>query len=159
MDDYRIGFSVLNSAFTLYWDVIRDWQIFFPWMPTFLGDPQGGSSGRSLYSLGRPLFFGSTVPYILATLFNAIVRLFWVGKITLMYSVVDHLLRPKETDEAALPRLLLVDVSLKVLEVLRRWVWVFFRVEREWVVSLPSGTGVRTGEGLSYDMVDIESND
>ncbi|TPX60412.1 hypothetical protein PhCBS80983_g01787 [Powellomyces hirtus] len=33
--------------------------------------------------------------------------------------------------------LVAIDIALKILEVLRRWMWVFLRVEREWV-SRPS---------------------
>jgi len=36
--------------------------------------------------------------------------------------------------------------TMEVLEVFRRWVWIFFRVETEWVRGL--GMGANRGEGL-----------
>lgn len=134
---HRIFFSIINSFYSLYWDIFVDWQLFS-------GGPMGLLSPLSPslnYSRGlstflqRPLYFKNPLLYYLAILFNGIVRLFWLLKITLMYSVVDHLLQPKDTQDSALPRLLFIDLTLKVLEILRRWVWVFFRIEREWVMG------------------------
>jgi uncharacterized protein with von Willebrand factor type A (vWA) domain len=38
--------------------------------------------------------------------------------------------------------------TIQVLEVFRRWVWIFFRVETEWVRGAGVGAGVLQGPGM-----------
>lgn len=51
--------------------------------------------------------------------------------------------------EESMPSSVGLDVALKVAEVLRRWMWVFLRVEREWVDRrYGGGDGDGDEEGL-----------
>ena len=59
------------------------------------------------------------------------IRLFWILKISLLYNLVNAHFLPKEVG----PQIVMIDFTLKILEIIRRGVWVIFRVEREWVVG------------------------
>jgi hypothetical protein len=122
-------FSLLNSVYSLIWDICIDWQLFLPLR---------GSSQKSRFSswLNRPLYFHSPFIYYLAVLFNTFIRLLWIVKLGLLYQLIQTLFHPARA--SSYPplnnlqhSLLLFDFSLKVLEIVRRWVWVFFRIERE----------------------------
>jgi hypothetical protein len=121
--------------------VFVDWQLFVPHLNSLLSPSSSQRPWSKRYPLGRRLYFKNALLYLSAILIDIIIRLFWILKITLMYSIVNHILQPKEIDSTVMPKIVVVDVSLKVLEIFRRWVWVFFRVEREWVVNV---SGVAT---------------
>lgn len=117
----RIFFSIVNSLYSLYWDVVVDWHLF---QKTSRGN---SSSSRFL----RPnLHFSHTIVYYAAILIDAVLRLSWTIKVTLLYRLVRATLY-----NDLMPSSIGIDVGLKVLELVRRWVWVFFRVEREWVAK------------------------
>ncbi|KAI8814941.1 EXS family-domain-containing protein [Cladochytrium replicatum] len=148
-----ICFSVINSLFSLYWDVYMDWN---------LGKiPQSKSSialddeNSQFPCFLRPIrFFSRTWLYYLAIVVDTVLRLAWVVKVTLFYELVEvTLLHGDNYDtrisvgggenmaEGGLAALVVVDFALKILEVFRRWAWVFFRVEREWVIRGLGGAG------------------
>jgi hypothetical protein len=108
-----ILFSLVNSLFTLYWDVFVDWKLF-------------NYEKNQPQELGRSLVF-KKVFYIGAILFNTAVRMFWILKMSLFLNQ-DALLED-------LSQLMFLDLSLRILEIVRRGIWVIFRFEREWVVG------------------------
>ncbi|TPX33454.1 hypothetical protein SmJEL517_g03671 [Synchytrium microbalum] len=130
--DFAVGiwvfFSIVNSLFSIYWDLIMDWSLFrrrhrhLPAFPRFL----------------RPiLHFKHPVAYYVAVVINVMLRLCWTIKVPLFFALVDATVKPSapgvRPEEEQIPMLLGVDLALKVAEVLRRWLWVFFRIERELV--------------------------
>ncbi|KND00484.1 uncharacterized protein SPPG_04800 [Spizellomyces punctatus DAOM BR117] len=139
-----VFFSVVNSIFSLYWDIVMDWH---------LGNLQrrrSTSRNSSKYPvLLRPvLHFRYPFVYYAAILLDTILRMSWIVRVAILQQVVDGVGTPKEGVKQSLAA---VDIALKVLEVLRRWMWVFFRVEREWVSrGLTANHGIAgSGDALS----------
>eukprot|EP00842_Homolaphlyctis_polyrhiza_P004146 jgi/Hompol1/4732/HPOL_003857-RA len=151
--DYAVGlwvfFSVINSAFSLYWDIVNDWS---------LGYIPMGKRHTSLYTFedSTPIFLRSVryfrikAVYYVAIVVDTVLRFSWIAKITLYYRLAEAHAAGNRGQEATwndtmvLSTLVAVDLALKTLEILRRWMWVFFRIEREWVVTgraSVSGTG------------------
>lgn len=63
-------------------------------------------------------------------------RLAWLVKVGMFYSLVDVTLSIQSTKAGSLGiTLVAIDLSLKVLEILRRWIWVYLRVEKEWITK------------------------
>lgn len=93
----------------------------------------------------RPiLHFRHSVLYYLAIIVDTLLRISWVVRVTILRQVVDSIGASKGA--GVKETLMAVDIALKVLEILRRWVWVFFRVEREWVSRRRGATpGLVTG--------------
>ncbi|KAJ3042708.1 protein-ER retention protein [Rhizophlyctis rosea] len=112
--------SIVNSLYSLYWDVAVDWA---------LTQPPKTFSSRTLipHYLRRHLHFPRWV-YHAAVVLDTLLRLTWTFKVALLYTLV----RATVYDDP-MPSSVGLDVALKVAEVLRRWMWVFLRVEREWV--------------------------
>ncbi|KAJ3290862.1 protein-ER retention protein, partial [Borealophlyctis nickersoniae] len=109
-----IFFATINSLYSLYWDIRVDWALFQP---------------RSRHTFLRShLHFSRSPLYYLAMILDTLLRLTWTAKVALLYRLVRATVY-----QDAMPSSVGVDVGLKVLEVLRRWMWVFFRIEREWV--------------------------
>lgn len=139
---------MVNSIYSFYWDVAVDWklsllQLYTPPAPlpasssdndepssllNGAGDSYSGSSsgGETIHSpnsiherLLRPhLYFKDPVVYYLAVVMDLCLRFIWSLKIS------THLVMHQFT---------LGGFILETLEILRRWIWVFFRLEREWV--------------------------
>ncbi|KAI8925583.1 EXS family-domain-containing protein [Entophlyctis helioformis] len=91
----------------------------------------------------RPtLHFRYQAPYYAAIAIDTILRLSWIARVTVLYKLVGLRTFHSGTgssgndisDAQLLGTLVVMDLVLKTLEVLRRWMWVFFRIEREWVV-------------------------
>ncbi|KAI8815580.1 EXS family-domain-containing protein [Fimicolochytrium jonesii] len=149
--DWAVGvwilFATLNSLFTLYWDIIMDWHLGNLGNLSTPVSSSPSSRRKSTHRLLRPtLHFPSPYLYYAAIAIDAVLRFSWIVRIALLRKVVDaSVLDPSaggggdvssggDTDRTAKETLVAIDICLKVLEILRRWVWVFFRVEREWVV-------------------------
>ncbi|KAH6570299.1 hypothetical protein BASA60_007788 [Batrachochytrium salamandrivorans] len=93
---------------------------------------------RAPFMLRRIRHFRYLAPYYLAIAVNCVLRLSWVAKVSLLYRLVDvyghhESISRYILDAQLLGTLVAVDLVLKILEIVRRWVWVFFRIEREWV--------------------------
>ncbi|KAI8846483.1 EXS family-domain-containing protein [Chytridium lagenaria] len=207
-----IFFSILNSVFSLYWDIRMDWHLgtigkFNSWRslfgfgtdksfvssPTFdstfstassqqqrrgtgktsaaygkvptdevdveaEGDLSKARAGVKVYPpssviktpsslalmanertsgtkffLRLHLHFRHAWLYYGAVVLDTILRLSWIVKVTLIYTLARASLRGQSGTEP-LSGLMAVDFTIKCLEIVRRYVWVFFRCEREWVV-------------------------
>ena len=109
-----IFFSVIHSAYSLYWDIFVDWELF-------------GKGSSSI--LGRPLYFKNPLFYVLAILFNIVIRFFWMRKVASLHDATV---------------IVWYEYEFKILEIIRRWIWVFFRVEREWLMQ--DGTKVEMSD-------------
>jgi hypothetical protein len=82
----------------------------------------------------RPhLHFKYPVIYYVAMIFNSVFRFAWVLRLWFL----------------GIEPTIALDVTLAIIEIFRRWVWVFFRLEREWVINCPQPT--------TYEQVDTES--
>ncbi|KAF4394405.1 hypothetical protein G4B88_018555 [Cannabis sativa] len=97
--------SVLNSLYSFYWDVTRDWDL---------------SGFTRIFKFSRPsllsnLLFGRKWVYFWVLSSNLILRCTWTYKLS-----------------AHLRHNYLTLFTITALEIFRRFQWVFFRVENEW---------------------------
>ncbi len=100
--------AVLNSAYSLYWDVFRDWDLW-------LISSQPTSSDNA-----PPLrLFGLTPKCYALVVFDAALRFTWVLRLSLRLDIYEYAERTVFVFE--------------LLEILRRWVWLLFRAETEWL--------------------------
>ncbi|KAJ4831691.1 hypothetical protein Tsubulata_033167 [Turnera subulata] len=97
--------SFLNSLYSFYWDVTRDWDL---------------SGFTRIFKFNRPslfsfLLYGRTWVYFWVIGSNLILRCTWTYKLS-----------------AHLRHNYLTVFAITALEIFRRFQWVFFRVENEW---------------------------
>ncbi|KAJ7951056.1 SPX and EXS domain-containing protein [Quillaja saponaria] len=97
--------SVVNSLYSFYWDVTRDWDL---------------SGFSRIFLFSRPslcsnLFYGRQWIYFWTIGSNLILRCSWTYKLS-----------------AHLRHNYLTVFTITILEMLRRFQWIFFRVENEW---------------------------
>ncbi|KKY29142.1 putative protein-er retention protein [Phaeomoniella chlamydospora] len=138
-------FAVLvNSLYSFYWDVTKDWDLTLLTSrrspPTRFPRPATPSrSSGSLYPYGlRPIrHFHTPNFYYIAILIDFILRFTWSIKLS---PHLDHF----NDIEAGV-------FTMEVLEVARRWMWIFFRVETEWVRTIEAEDGgfSLTGNGAA----------
>ncbi|KAL4893356.1 EXS family-domain-containing protein [Aspergillus ambiguus] len=100
--------SFINSSYSFYWDVTKDWDL------TFFSSAR--RSADHPYGLRRRRFF-SDRQYYLAVLVDLLLRFSWASRF------VPGFLWLTETEFGLF--------MLMSAEVARRWMWVFFRVEAE----------------------------
>ncbi|XP_058102336.1 uncharacterized protein LOC131246336 isoform X2 [Magnolia sinica] len=97
--------SVLNSLYSFYWDVTRDWDL---------------SVFSRIFKFKNPnlcsnILYGRQWVYYWAIISNLVLRCTWTYKLS-----------------AHLRHNYLTVFTITALEMLRRFQWVFFRVENEW---------------------------
>ncbi|KAI8907936.1 EXS family-domain-containing protein, partial [Gorgonomyces haynaldii] len=109
-------FACINSLYSLYWDIYMDWQL-------------GNVSKAYLRS---KLHFRPKIVYYLAILGDLVLRFVWTLKIPMLYQLVSHWTFQTETGLVS-QNVSRFDMTLITLELFRRWMWVFFRLERDWV--------------------------
>ncbi|KAL1982116.1 hypothetical protein VTN96DRAFT_1712 [Rasamsonia emersonii] len=101
----------INSAYSFYWDVAKDWDLtLFSPSSNRRDYPFGLRRHRAFYNNG--LYYG-------AIIIDLILRFTWVCRLSQRLEKINHV-------ESGI-------FLLMFLEVARRWMWVFFRVETEWV--------------------------
>ncbi|XP_051123600.1 uncharacterized protein LOC127246342 isoform X2 [Andrographis paniculata] len=98
--------SVVNSMYSFYWDLTRDWDL---------------SGFTRIFKFTKPhiisnLLYGRKWVYIWVIGSNLILRCTWTYKLS-----------------AHLRHNYLTVFTITALEILRRFQWVFFRVEKEWI--------------------------
>ena len=127
---------IINSLFAFYWDVTRDWEL------TLLTSRR--SSAEYPFGLRKNRHFVAVEFYYVAVGLDLLLRFAWSVKLS------PHLDFLNEMEGGIF--------MLELLEVFRRWVWLFFRVEKEFVVAkdLPyRGLGLdvldRAEEGIMLD--------
>jgi hypothetical protein len=108
----------INSLFSFYWDVARDWDLT-------LFNARSRSSPQHAFGLRRKLALGPPVVYYLAIVIDLVLRFSWSLKLS---PHLDHIFEFESS-------IFLIQFA----EVFRRWVWIFFRVETEWIRSSPNG--------------------
>ena len=104
-----IGASLVNAVGSLYWDIVMDWHL----LPQFNYLVKKKEFGilRQRVQFPRPVYYT-------AMGVNTIFRFTWVLKcLTITFYKQEGL-----------------DAFLIGGEMVRRWVWVFIRLEREWFV-------------------------
>ncbi|GAB2274873.1 hypothetical protein Dimus_009644 [Dionaea muscipula] len=97
--------SLLNSTYSFYWDVYRDWDL---------------SCFTRIFKFGRPhivshLIHGRSWVKVWVILSNLVLRWTWTYKLS-----------------AHLRHNYLTVFTIAALEIFRRFQWIFFRVENEW---------------------------
>jgi hypothetical protein len=111
----------INSLYSFYWDVARDWDL------TLFSNAQRRNSPEHPFGLRKRLAIGSPWAYYWAIGTDLILRCTWSMKLS---PHLDHL-----TDfESSI-------FLIEFLEVFRRWMWIFLRVETEWLRNTSTGLG------------------
>lgn len=110
---------VVNSMYAFYWDVANDWDLSL--LSRARADP-----GHP-YGLRRTMVFRAPEIYYVAIALDFLLRITWVLKLS------PRLDQFNDWEGGVF--------CVQVLEVLRRWIWIFFRVETEWVRNSTSGLG------------------
>ncbi|KAI9096978.1 EXS family-domain-containing protein [Phlyctochytrium arcticum] len=152
----RVIFSAIQSVYSLYWDIVMDWHLGNLRPANFeqkrgsasaTGGQPGGiravtDSSRYPFFLRPMLHFRRPAIYYLAILIDTLLRMSWIVRIALLQKMIEGLVSHHPADIGTILKfdrpqekqaLLAADIALKILEILRRCVWVFFRMEREWV--------------------------
>lgn len=115
-----ILFSLLNSSYSFFWDVSNDWN--FGFFYRYL-------AGHSELPLLRARLIYDVRFYLLAVAVDFSLRFLWVFKV----------LYPSPSDSAlgmlmyTLFHTELGAFATQVLEITRRWVWIFVKVETEYI--------------------------
>lgn len=122
--------SVLNSTYTFIWDVKMDWgfglfDIFFK------------ANKIRNYTLLRPshqLVYGNIIGYYCVILIDFILRFLWIFRLFITNEVENRFMVNKlgaflfGSDSFSLGY-----VVVEVLEIFRRWLWCFIKLESDWV--------------------------
>lgn len=102
-----ISGALLNSLYASSWDTFVDWSLLQPQSKNFL--------------LRDTLLFKKPSVYYCAILTNCVIRFQWVF----------YVFFGSQTQQSAL-----VAYSIAVVEVIRRFIWIFFRIENEHITNL-----------------------
>ncbi|KAF7196022.1 Protein ERD1-like 1, partial [Pseudocercospora fuligena] len=103
--------ALVNSLYSFWWDVSMDWDL------TLLSRYRH----RSPFGLRQQRVFRAPFLYYSVVAFDLVLRFAWSWKLSLALVYLDGI-------EGGV-------FLLEIVELLRRWVWVYFRVETEWVRS------------------------
>ena len=103
----------VNSGYSFYWDVAKDWDL------TLFSTSRERDNPEYPWGLRRHRWFHAKEFYYAAIIMDALLRCTWSLKLSVHLDHFNDL-------EGGI-------FTMEVLEVLRRWVWIFFRVECEWV--------------------------
>jgi hypothetical protein len=113
---------LINSVYSFYWDVAKDWDLE---LFSYLSSGQRAHIPAFQYNptILRPkLMFHSRTLYYSAISVDFLLRFTWSLKLS------PHLDHFADFESGIF--------LLELLEVVRRWMWIFFRVETEWVRQL-----------------------
>lgn len=126
----------INSIYSFYWDVAKDWDLtLFSSISSIFPSSTTSSSYHPTqqttpFGLRPHLIFRSPSIYYYAIALDLLLRFTWSLKLS------PHLDHFADFESGIF--------VMECLEVGRRWMWIFFRVETEWVRAL----GATRGEGL-----------
>ena len=115
---------LVNSLYSFYWDVTKDWDL------TMLTSQKGKAlthHHRHPWGLRDRLVFKPQSIYYIVIGLDLVLRCTWSMKLS------PHLDRFSDFESGIF--------LIEFLEVFRRWMWIFFRVETEWIRSTPIGLG------------------
>ncbi|EAQ93609.1 hypothetical protein CHGG_01844 [Chaetomium globosum CBS 148.51] len=111
---------LLNSFYSFYWDVAKDWDL------TLFS--KNRDSPEHPFGLRRTLLVHKPGVYYAVIVLDLVLRCTWMIKLN---SSMDRI----SDFESSI-------FLIQFLEVFRRWVWIFFRVETEWVRNSTTGLGM-----------------
>ncbi|KAI9655645.1 MAG: protein-ER retention protein [Alyxoria varia] len=147
---YRIIAALVNSLYSFYWDVAKDWDIplFSSLHTTLLERHPSGYKPLSTaisptheptapFGLRHTRLFPGTTTYYTVIVVDLFLRLSWVYKFS---PHLDYFLDSEG-----------MIFTLEIFEVFRRWLWIFLRVEAECIRHGGVGTG---GGAISLDVLD-----
>ncbi|KAI4193117.1 MAG: hypothetical protein LQ348_002955 [Seirophora lacunosa] len=143
----------LNSFYSFYWDVAKDWDLtlfspssshhsYAPISPSFPSSLSSDPLSPSFparhqhpypYGLRPRTHFHTPQIYYTAIVIDLLLRCTWSLKLS------PHLDHWNDLEGSIF--------VMELAEVVRRWVWIFFRVEAEWV-RVKSGGGAGIGEEM-----------
>ncbi|OCT50413.1 putative exs family protein [Cladophialophora carrionii] len=106
-------FVFLNSFYSFYWDVAKDWDLSL-----FSSSRERNDPGHP-WGLRRYRYFHAKELYYIAILIDFLLRCTWSFKLS------PHLDHFNDLEGGIF--------LMELLEVVRRWMWIFIRVETEWV--------------------------
>jgi len=107
-----------NSFYSFYWDVAKDWDLSL--------FSASRNSHLHPYGLRQRLYFPSKEIYYFAIVTDLLLRCTWSLKLS------PHLDHFADFESGIF--------LMEFLEVGRRWMWIFFRVETEWVRNTSQGS-------------------
>lgn len=115
-----------NSFYSFYWDVAKDWDLtlFSAISQSSTSSSVSHPSGYFPYGLRPRLLLGSPNIYYCVIVLDLLLRCTWSLKLS------PHLDHFADFESGIF--------LMEFLEVGRRWMWIFFRVETEWVRSTSS---------------------
>ncbi|KAK9692935.1 protein-ER retention protein [Basidiobolus ranarum] len=99
---------VFNSLYSFYWDVVMDWGLFSNF---------SAEKGSGIMLLRDVLIYHKSL-YFISILIDFFLRTTWSLKLS-------ESLRSED--------LIAGGFILEAAEILRRWLWIYFRVEKEWI--------------------------
>ncbi|KOS19603.1 Protein ERD1 -like protein 1 [Escovopsis weberi] len=114
----------VNSLYAFYWDVANDWDL------TLFSPRRERASPHHRWGLRSRLAFRSAGLYYTVIALDLVLRCSWSMKLS------PHLSKFSDFESGIF--------LIELFEVFRRWVWMFFRVETEWIRHL-STTGLPVG--------------
>jgi hypothetical protein len=123
-------FVFVNSFYSFWWDVVKDWDFTF--------FTAGAASSTHPYGLRKSLHFRSANLYYVVICLNFLLRCTWSFKLS------PHLDHFNDLEGGIF--------MMELLEIFRRWLWIFLRVETEWIRSS------RTGDIPLVDVVKIDED-
>ncbi len=106
-----------NSLYSFYWDVAKDWDL------TLLSPARDQPAFP--YGLRRVRVFDMPQLYYAVIAVDLLLRCSWSMKLSV------HLEHFNDIEGGIF--------LLEILEVYRRWMWVYFRVEAEWIRARSTG--------------------
>ncbi|KAM7205796.1 protein ERD1 1 [Naviculisporaceae sp. PSN 640] len=113
---------LVNSLYSFYWDVAKDWDL------TLFSEARKRDAPDHPFGLRRRLLIHKPGVYYAVIVMDLILRCTWMIKLS---PRLDHI----SDFESSI-------FLVQFLEVFRRWVWIFFRVETEWIRNTSTGLGV-----------------
>ncbi|KAH9909019.1 EXS family protein [Xylariomycetidae sp. FL2044] len=121
---YRLWVAacVVNSLYSFYWDVAKDWDL------TLFSPSRERNAPDHPFGLRRRMHVGPPAMYYSVIGIDLLLRCTWSLKLS---PHLDHFSDFESTI-----------FIIEFLEVFRRWVWIFFRVETEWIRNTSTGLGV-----------------
>ncbi|KAH0846131.1 hypothetical protein AYO21_10088 [Fonsecaea monophora] len=106
-------FVFVNSFYSFYWDVAKDWDL------SLFSSSRERNNPEYPWGLRRYRYFHAKEVYYSAIVIDFLLRCTWSFKLS------PHLDHFNDLEGGIF--------LMELLEVLRRWIWIFFRVETEWV--------------------------
>lgn len=113
---------LVNSLYSFYWDVAKDWDL------TLFSSKKERESPHHPFGLRDRLVFRSAKLYYVVIVMDLMLRCTWSIKLS------RHLNKFSDFESGIF--------LIEFLEVFRRWVWIFFRTETEWIRTSSNGLGI-----------------